>query len=61
MTTGDRVRELLEVQTRSIARMTGSTLARCPACGMLVPERLLAEHAKSYGDGEHAVVEVMSS
>jgi hypothetical protein len=62
--TRDAVRRLLEARAealRELKRGLAGTLgmAVCPACGVLVAEHELAEHAKSYSDARHAVVEVM--
>lgn len=53
--------DLLDRRTSLVAAVSGSTLSRCGACGMLVPDRLLAEHCRSYGDDVHVVTEVMGS
>ena len=56
-----RIADLVNGRTGALAAVTGSVLVRCGARGALVPERLLAEHARSYADPEHIVVEVMES
>lgn len=56
-----RIEELLGRRTAAISEVTGSVLVRCPACEMLVPERAMAEHARSYDDDRHAAVEVLES
>jgi hypothetical protein len=55
------VMELLDRRTRALAAVRGSAVSRCPACGLLVPDRLVAEHCRAYGDEDHVVAEVMSS
>ena len=56
-----RLTDLLNERTQAAAALTGSRLARCPVCSLLVPERCLVEHARSYGDDGHRVLEVMES
>lgn len=56
---------LINSMTESSARLMGRKTSPCPVCRMLVHEGKLPEHARSYGDREHAdflvVHEVMES
>lgn len=61
----DCVEEAFRRLEASTDRLVGSLrdmgFAVCPACEAVVPERELAEHARSYRDERHAVVEVMAT